>query len=245
MAGFCFVGTPGCCLPGAPIAEARRKRYSISACCSSSLQCAVAISFTSDNIVIAQVMGAAAVAVYAVPQKLFSFVSTLVSMAVTPLWPAYGEAIARGDVAWVRRVFLGSLWLTLAITVPLCTLLALAGPWILRVAVGKSLHAPMSLLVVLAVWGVVFAVSASVAMLLNGAGVLKAQTIAAVFSSLANLALSIFLTRRLGVIGVCLGSIIAQLLIMLPVSVVLIRNLFRRMAGTKIEKGIDEAAFLA
>ena len=83
------------------------------------LQCAGTLAYSSDNIVIAQVLGAAAVAAYAVPQKLFGFVSMVVSMAIGPLWPAYGEALARGDVAWVRRVFFGSLWLTLGITVPL------------------------------------------------------------------------------------------------------------------------------
>lgn len=191
------------------------------------LQCAVAVSFTSDNIVIAQIMGAAAVAVYAVPQKLFSFVTGVVSMAVLPLWPAYGEAIARGDFAWTRKAFLGSLWLALAITIPLCTLLALAGPWILRVFFGRSLHAPMSLLVVLAVWGVVSAVSTVISMLLNGAGVLKVLTITSVFASLSNLALSIFLTRQLGVMGVCLGSIITQLTITFPACFFIIRNLFR------------------
>jgi O-antigen/teichoic acid export membrane protein len=191
------------------------------------LQCAVTVSFTSDNIVIAQVMGAAAVALYAVPQKLFSTVSMVIGMANAPLWPAYGEAIARRDVAWVRRVFFASMRVTLAISVPLCTLLALAGPWILRVAVGKSLHASMSLLVVLAVWAIINAISTVIAMLLNGAGVLKAQAIVWVFSSLANLALSIYFTRRLGVIGVCLGSIISQLTITFPACFFMIRNLFR------------------
>jgi O-antigen/teichoic acid export membrane protein len=191
------------------------------------LQCAVTVSFTSDNIVIAQVMGAAAVALYAVPQKLFSTVSMVIGMANAPLWPAYGEAIARRDVAWVRRVFFASMRVTLAISVPLCTLLALAGPWILRVAVGKSLHASVSLLVVLAVWAIINAISTVIAMLLNGAGVLKAQAIVWVFSSLANLALSIYFTRRLGVIGVCLGSIISQLTITFPACFFMIRNLFR------------------
>ena len=209
------------------------------------LQCAVTVSFSSDNIVIAQVLGAAAVAMYAVPQKLFSLVTMVVGMGLTPLWPAYGEAIARGDVAWVRRAFLGSLGLTLAITVPLCTILALAGPWILRLAVGKSLHAPISLLLVLALWGVVSAVSTAISMLLNGAGVLKLQSITAVIASLCNLALSIYFTRRLGVAGVCLGSILAQLLIMLPVSLALIRNLFRRLENTKTEVRLGEAALSA
>jgi O-antigen/teichoic acid export membrane protein len=209
------------------------------------LQCAFAVSYSSDNIVIDQVLGAAAVAAYAVPQKLFSFVSMLVGMGISPLWPAYGEALARGDVAWMRKTFLSSLWIALAITVPVCTLLALAGPWILRVAVGKSLHAPMSLLVTLAVWGVVNSVSGVIAVLLNGTGVLKALTLTSVFASLSNIALSIFFTRRLGVMGVCLGSIVTQVLITLPVCFVLIRLLFRRLATEKTDNGLEAPAYLA
>jgi O-antigen/teichoic acid export membrane protein len=204
------------------------------------LQCAVAVGYTSDNIVIAQILGAAAVAAYAVPQKLFGFVSMLVGMGITPLWPAYGEALARGDVEWLRRAFLASLRVTLAITVPLCALLVVAGPRILSFAVGKSLHASMSLLVVLAVWGVVNAVSNVMAVLLNGTGVVKVLSTTAVFASLSNLSLSILLTRRLGVMGVCLGSIITQLLITFPVCFLLIRNLFRRLAKEKVEDHLDE-----
>jgi O-antigen/teichoic acid export membrane protein len=44
------------------------------------LQCAVAAGYTSDNLVIAQVLGAAAVAAYAVPEKLFSFVAMVVGI---------------------------------------------------------------------------------------------------------------------------------------------------------------------
>lgn len=209
------------------------------------LQCAVAVSYTSDNIVIAQILGSAAVAAYAVPQKLFSSMPLVVSMAITPLWPAYGEAIARGDVVWVRRVFLGSLWVTLAVTIPACTLLAFAGPWILRVAVGRSLHAPASLLAVLAIWGVVNSVSMVTSILLNGAGVLKAQTGLVVIASLTNLALSVYLTRRIGVAGVCLGSIISQLLITFPGYSVLIPRLFARITRARIENGPPYVTSLA
>jgi O-antigen/teichoic acid export membrane protein len=205
------------------------------------LQSAVAISFTSDNIVITQILGAAAVAAYAVPQKLFSFLQTVVGMAVYPLWPAYGEAIARGDVAWVRRVFVGSLWLVLAITVPLSAAMVLACPWILRVFFGKALHAPTALLVVLAVWVVIYAIGVVVSILLNGAGVLKEQMVVTIISSVSNLALSIFLTRRFGVMGVCLGSIITTLLMTLPVYFVLISSLFRKLERTKIENAVNDA----
>jgi len=205
------------------------------------LQCAVAIGFTSDNIVITQILGAAAVAAYAVPQKLFSVLQTVVSMAINPLWPAYGEAIARGDVAWVRRVFVGSLWLVLAITVPSSAAIAFACPWILRMFFGTSLHAPTALLIVLAVWVVIYAIGVVTSILLNGAGVLREQIVVVIISSLSNLALSIFLTRRFGVMGVCLGSIITSLLLTLPVYFVLISILFRKLERTRIENVVNNA----
>jgi len=208
------------------------------------LQCAFTLAYTSDNIVIDQILGASAVALYAVPQKLFGFVSAVVSMAITPLWPAYGEAISRGDVAWVKRAFFGSLWLVLAITIPVCTVLVFTGPWILRVAVGKSLQAPLSLLIVLAVWAIVNSVSMVSSILLNGAGVLKAQSALAVIVGVSNLALSIFLTRKYGVIGVCLGSIITQLVITFPTYSFLIPRLFAGLARTGIETDLHGVSSL-
>jgi Na+-driven multidrug efflux pump len=81
--------------------------------------------------------------------------------------------------------------------------------------------------------------------LLNGAGVLKPQTWLMVISSLSNLALSIFLTRRLGVIGVCLGSIISQLFITFPAYSVLIPRLFARLAKARIENDLQGVTSLA
>jgi len=205
------------------------------------LQCAFAISFSSDNIVIAQIMGAGAVAVYAVPQKLFSFVSLLISLGATPLWPAYGEAIARGEGTWVRRAFLRSLWITLAITIPLSALLTISAPKILRIALGESLHPPTSLLSVLAVWAVVNSLSNVIAVLLNGAGVLRVMTITAVFASVSNLGLSILLTRRYGLMGVCLASIFAQMFITIPVCSFLIRSLFKKVIEVKYSDNLQKA----
>lgn len=193
------------------------------------LQCAVVLGYTSDNIVITQVMGAAAVAAYAVPQKLFSPIAQIIGMAIDPLWPAYGEALARGDVDWVRKIFWRSLQLVLAVSLPCCMLLVFAGPWILRIFFGKTMHASMPLLIALGTWGVVSAVSSTVSIFLNGAGVLKAQAALAVVASTINLILSIVLTQKFGLIGVCLGSIITQLLIAQPAFAILVRKYFRSL----------------
>jgi O-antigen/teichoic acid export membrane protein len=200
------------------------------------LQCAGVVGYTSDNIVITQVLGAAAVAAYAVPQKLFGIVTSVSGMALATLWPAYAEAIARGDIAWVRRVFFASLRATLIVTVSVSTLLVITGPWILRVFFGKALQASLPLLIVLAIWVVVNAVSGVIAVILNGASVLKVQSILSIATGAVNLALSIFFTRHFGTLGACLGSVVTTVLISFPVCAVLIRNLFRRLEKTKQQK---------
>jgi O-antigen/teichoic acid export membrane protein len=200
------------------------------------LQCATTVGFTSDNIVLTQVLGAAAVAIYAVPQKLFSFSSQLINIGMLPIWPAYGEALARRDFAWVRKTFWSSLGMTLLFTMPLCAALAAAGPWILRVVIGKSLHVPTALFWTLAVWGVVLAAWVPMSTLLNGVGSLKLRAPVMAFSSLVNLGLSIYLTRHLGVVGVCLGSIITQISINIPLGALLIRNLFKSMDNGKLSR---------
>jgi O-antigen/teichoic acid export membrane protein len=75
------------------------------------LQLAVSVAYTSDNIVIARVLGADVVPYFAVPEKLFSVIPLVLGMVLMPLWPAYGEAAARGDGDWIRRVFVKSLGL--------------------------------------------------------------------------------------------------------------------------------------
>jgi O-antigen/teichoic acid export membrane protein len=98
--------------------------------------------------------------------------------------------------------------------------------------------------VVLALWGIVGSVGSPTATLLNGAGVLKVITIVSVFVGITNIALSIYLTRRVGVIGVCLGSIITQLLITYPTCFFLIRNMFIRLAKAKQEDRTYEVTLL-
>jgi O-antigen/teichoic acid export membrane protein len=186
------------------------------------------------------VLGAASVAIYTVPQKLFSFSSQLINIGMYPMWPAYGEAFAHGDFAWVRKTFWNSLRITLSFAVPLCAFLAASGSWIIRVAVGKSLQVPTALLWTLAAWGVIAAAWVPMSVLLNGVGSLKLRAPVTVFASIVNLGLSIYLTRRLGVMGVCLGSIITQVAIMIPVCGFLIRNLFKSMDDGKL--GLESCA---
>ncbi|MHB8458930.1 MAG: oligosaccharide flippase family protein [Candidatus Limnocylindrales bacterium] len=174
------------------------------------LQLAMAVAFTSNSIIIAAMIGPSAVADYAVVSKLFMIPTLLVGFALGPLWPAYGEALSRGDVEWVRRTFGRSVRLSLSVAGLGSATLVVIGLPVIALWVGTSSVRPsFGLVLAIGIWTTLGAVGNAVAMLLNGAQVVRFQVVTAVLMATANILLSVALTSRIGVAGVVWGSIIA------------------------------------
>jgi O-antigen/teichoic acid export membrane protein len=173
------------------------------------VQLAFALCFASDNLIIARTLSVEDVTTYAVHQKLFSPISMVVGFVVMPLWPAFGEAIARGDTTWVRRVLRRSALLLLSTAViGSVVLLALAEP-LFAVWLRGQVAPEMALCAALAVWMVVDATGKAYAMFLNGADLLRPQVwIAAVFVPVC-IGLKILFAARWGVAGIPLAMAIA------------------------------------
>jgi O-antigen/teichoic acid export membrane protein len=166
------------------------------------LQLVVAVAFSADNFIIARTLGAASVPEYSIPQRMFSLISLMVAMLVTPLWPAYGEAISRGDIPWVRRTLGRSLVLVFgfAAVASITTLLIahrLLGWWI-----GPRFSPPFVLLLGLALWTIVECCGNTLAMFLNGASIMRFQIVVASIFGVACLGLKIYLTGRFGIVAV-------------------------------------------
>ncbi|MEO8392616.1 MAG: oligosaccharide flippase family protein, partial [Chloroflexota bacterium] len=78
------------------------------------LQIAGTLAYNIDNLVIAQVISPEAVTNYSIPSQLFKLSTVFISLVSLPLWPAYGEAIARHDLNWVKKTFKLSLLINFA-----------------------------------------------------------------------------------------------------------------------------------
>jgi O-antigen/teichoic acid export membrane protein len=102
----------------------------------------------TDNVVIAQIMGAQAVAAYAVPASLFNIVNSFATMLSGFIWPAYADAMARSDASWIRRTFKRILLAGTSITLAATILLVLFGNHILAIRVGPQVEASTELLAV-------------------------------------------------------------------------------------------------
>lgn len=176
------------------------------------LQLAVALGFQSDNVVVARFLGADQVSQYAVPLKLFMLAPSLVGLLVAPLWPAYGEAIARRDTIWVRRIFRRSLLVVGGLNALPALLLVIFGNEVLHLWAGPGISTTLSFRIGLGLWAMLYGVANAIAVLLNGAGVVGFQVVTALLMAVANLAISIALVQRIGVAGPVYGSLIAMVL---------------------------------
>lgn len=191
------------------------------------LQIAVSIVSWSDSIIIAQTLGAKAVAEYAIPMRLFSVPSVILSVMLGPCWPAYGEAAARGEMAWVRRTFAASLSLA-ALASGLASLALLAmGDSLIELWVGSEIRPPLSLMGGLAVWCVMSAAGSAVGILLNGLCIFRFQVISASLMASFKVLLSVLLAHRMGVAGAIWGTVIAySVFTVIPCAIVVPRLLW-------------------
>jgi O-antigen/teichoic acid export membrane protein len=176
------------------------------------LQIVVAAAFGSDSIVIAQMLGTPAVADYAVPERMFSLITMLLAMVTGPLWPAYGEAIARGDAVWVRRTLSRSIALAVGSAALMSTILVIFGSHLVTLWVGRSIDPPFALIVGLGVWKVFEAGGTAVGAYLNGAHIIRFQLITALLTGVSALGLKFVFVGWCGVSGTVWATTLSYLM---------------------------------
>jgi O-antigen/teichoic acid export membrane protein len=173
------------------------------------LQIAVVIQGQADNVIIANMLGPAEVTTYSICMKLFLIPPMLFGLILTPLWPAYREAFAGGDMQWVKRIFFKSMRWTFLISMPSAFILVLLGEKIIELWVGHDVTPSIELLVGCGIWLVFSTVGGAVAVFLNGLQLVKVQLVVAISTAIMNLALTILLIPKIGAAGAVFGSVIA------------------------------------
>lgn len=195
------------------------------------LQIAVAVAYESDALVLTQILGPSAVTTYSVTMRVFLVVPALAGFVLAPLWPAYGEAISRGDTAWVRQTLRRAVRGGLLLSVSGACLLALVARPFIQVWAG--FRPPYSLVVAAAIWVVVMTLGAVLAAFLNGARVIRTQIVLALMMMIANLGLSIAFTRWVGVSGVVWGSIAAESVVVVIILAVIVPRVLNRLKSRR------------
>jgi O-antigen/teichoic acid export membrane protein len=200
------------------------------------LQIGYVISMSSDNLIVAHVMGAAAVPQYAVTQRAFLLVVSLQSAWLAPLWPAYGEAIQRGDIDWVRSTLLRSIVGSVLIASAASLALTVISRPLFKIWVGAELIPSWPLTIGFAFWAVVQAGGTAVAMFLNGSNTLQFEVCVSIALVAGGTPLKILLCKQSGLAGVVWGQLVAYLFVVaLPFALVLPKILAQHANAQAVE----------
>jgi O-antigen/teichoic acid export membrane protein len=176
----------------------------------------ITVADNADNLIVAHTLGLASVTAFAVPAKLFTLFGALVSLVNLPLWPAHAEALARGDVAWVRHTARRMTWLSLIVAVGVSAVLVLTGDIVLRTWVSSTLQTDPWLLGGFALWWIMLATVAPCFMVQNGAGVVRPQLLGYALYLVVSVAAKWYGTVRFGITAIPYIGVAAFLATVLP-----------------------------
>jgi O-antigen/teichoic acid export membrane protein len=192
------------------------------------LQLAGIVVYNSDNLIITHYLGAADVTPYSVTWRLTGYAAVLQTAILPSLWPAYSEAYARGDYDWVRRMFWNTVRVAMGAVTIAVLILAFFGRWIIRWYAGAAAVPTAWLLFAICAWALMAAGMDLQACLLAAINRVKAQGILSAIAAALNIVLSIYLVKRLGSLGVILGTILSYLAILVvPQTIIVWRALYR------------------
>ncbi len=168
--------------------------------------------FQKDNILITHYLGPAQATPYSVTWQMFLYLNVINLLIAPYLGPALGEAHAKGDIRWMRKVFGRYILTTFAISLPVVAFLAWFHMPILRMWVGHDVIPTRETVFWLALWTVLLSVQWPIITLLNNTGRLRIFTISYGFAALLNLPLSVIFIKMAGVSGGVMASVITMAL---------------------------------
>lgn len=174
------------------------------------IQIAVLIIFTTDNLIIAHVLGPAYVTEYNIVYKLFSIVPLGFSVIFGTLWSAYTEAYAKKDLVWIRST-IRKLNILMLPTTAVVGCLVLTSDLLVRLWVGKHFELDRKFIVLMGVFTIISTWNNIYAIFVNGIGAIRPQVYCAVIGGLINIPLAVMFSKYLhmNLAGVILATIVS------------------------------------
>lgn len=183
------------------------------------IQIAGIIQYQMTNFFIIHYFGATQVTAYNIAFKLFNAVYMVWVILLTPMWSATTDAIAQKDFDWVRNSVRKYLKIFALFLVGSLALLAISNP-IYRIWVGEDISVAFPISLWVMVFNLVMMFGNIFVMTLNGASIVKVQTIACIISPFVFLGCFFLLkSHGMGVESILIASIIANFngLILAPI----------------------------
>lgn len=172
------------------------------------IQIGTLVLFQTDNVIISNVLGPDAVTRFNVTYKLFSVMTIVFTVVMTPFWSAFTEAYIRNDFAWIKASIkrLRKLWLLMSFTI--VPILILTARFIFRIWLNDSVEVSNIQVVAMGGYVICYTCLALNCYFLNGVGKLRIQLLLYFFVCITNIPLGILMAKLWGIEGVVFANII-------------------------------------
>ena len=171
------------------------------------IQIAAVMLYSTNNIIISQILGPEEVTPYNITFKYFNTILMIFSIVVSPFWSAFTEAWVKRELFWIKNIIkkLIKIWVLLAV---MGIVLLLLSNWVFEVWVGKYINIPFSLSIMVLAWVLINAWNSIFSQFLNGVGKIKLQMIVGLTAALVNIPLAVYLGRIYGINGIIMANLL-------------------------------------
>jgi O-antigen/teichoic acid export membrane protein len=170
---------------------------------------ATKLRFKTDAMVIGTFMSSAAIAYFAIGSRLVDYANDLVSSLAQLFVPMSSQSQARGDIRQLRKMFVAGNRGCAFIIFPITAIFLILGKSMIEVWMGaKYIATSYPVLVILIVPSTLMLAQATSGRMLYGMAKHRMWAKIVLIEGIANLILSIFLVRQLGIVGSAFGTAI-------------------------------------
>lgn len=201
------------------------------------IQIAVLVIFTTDNIIISYILGPEHVTSYNVVFRLFSIVSIIHGIILTPFWSAFTDAYVKGNILWIKRTLIKLNLLIIPLSI-MVVILIFFNRDLINIWIGHEIIYSDSLVLLMGIYTIINIWNNTYSYFLNGAGKIEIQLFISIIGALINIPLSIYFAKflNMGTSGIILGTIcsLSIFAIIGPVQTFNIIKNFREELNAKI-----------
>ncbi|WP_278631158.1 lipopolysaccharide biosynthesis protein [Parabacteroides goldsteinii] len=168
------------------------------------IQIQVIVLYQSTNIIISHTSGPEAVSQYNIAYKYLGISTMIYNIILTPLWPAFTDAYALKDYAWMNRIYKKMCWVYSIVLFGIIILIALS-PYLYHFWVGDKIEIPFEITLCLGIFLAINSWDSLQVYMINGVGTVKLQTYVVLIGLIFHIPLALFLGNKTGTIGVILS----------------------------------------
>ena len=180
------------------------------------IQLCTLIIYSTDNVILVNLLSGSDVAVYNVVFKYFNILIVLFNLVLLPYWASFADAYKTKDLGWISTHIkrLVVVWLGILM---LGVLMFFISSWALSLWIGKDLNTDNILLVFMLISILLTAWNSIFSYFLNGISRVRLQMKLLLLAAIINIPLSIYLVKSMG----SGGAILATCFSLVPAAVIL------------------------